>query len=188
MKAQYLKKLLDINYTVADFGKYIGIGSDLCHDLIKMDKETMKISYALDTWNEGKECLKDKSDSTLLNIWNKLEELIESGEIKKILEGNDIFENPIPVYYERDGEIIETYCYEMGWPNTTIEGMLMYENTFFKDPIKAVERALKDAKIGIEWINESIEQKIEELKKKNQRLSKEISREKRLIIYLKNKE
>lgn len=65
MKAQYLKKLLNVEYTVADFDKYIGVGSNLCHDLIKMDKETMKVSYALDTWHKGKECLKDK-DSTVL--------------------------------------------------------------------------------------------------------------------------
>lgn len=56
-----------------------------------------------------------------MNIWNKLEELIESGEIKAILEENDTIENPIPVYYEKDGEIIETYCYELGWPNTTMK-------------------------------------------------------------------
>lgn len=188
MKAQYLKKLLDTKYNVADYGDYIGIGNGYVHKLIKLDKETMKISYALDTFNKGKECLKDKDSTVLLDIWNKLEELIESGEIKEILEGNDIFENPIPVYYEKNGEIIETYCYELGWPNTTIEGILMYDNSHFKDPKKTAEKALNDAKISIEWINESIEQKIIGLKKKTEQLLEEVFRENKLKNYIKSKE
>ena len=166
MKAQYLKKLLDTGYDVADFGDYIGIGNGYVHKLIKLDKKTMNISYALDTFHKGKECLKDKDDTALLNIWNKLEELIKSGEIKEILEGNDTFDKPIPVYYEEDGEIIETYCYELGWPNTTITGKLMYENTHFKDPLTAAREALTGSKITIVFMKESIEEKKKELLKK----------------------
>lgn len=176
MKAQYLKELLKCNYTVADHGEYIGVGSSMCHDLIKLDKATMKVSYALDTWHRGKECLKDKDDTVLLDIWNKLEELVESGEIKAILEENDIIENPLEVYYEQAGEVIKTYCSEYGWPNTTIEGRLMYENDHFKNPIDAAKDGLRDAELGITGYKKLISDKLEELNKFSDRVEFEKER------------
>lgn len=96
MKARHLTKLLNnTGYTVGDFGKYISVGSPLCHDLIKLDKESFKITYALDTFREGRKALENKSE--LLFIWDKLHELVASGEIKEIIEGNDTLENPLPV-------------------------------------------------------------------------------------------
>lgn len=61
----------------------------------------------------------------------------------------------------------------------------MYDNSHYKDPLKAVERALKDAKIGIEWINEAIEQKTKELEDKRSRLKMEEIRRDKLEKYLK---
>ena len=184
MKAQYLKELLKCNYTVADHGKYIGVGSSLCHDLIKLDKKTMKVSYALDTWRQGKECLKDKDSTLLLDIWNKLEELVESGEIKTILEEDDTIENPLPVYYEQDGEVIKTYCTEYGWPNTTIEGRLMYANDHFKNPVDAAKNGLRDAGLGVKNYKELIVERMKDVDKFKIRVGFEEIRYKKLEEYI----
>ena len=87
MKARVLKKLLnDTEYLVADHGEYIAVGSPLCHKLISVDKATLKVTYALDTYGGGRKSLDNKE---LKAIWDKLHELIESGEIKDIIEGQE---------------------------------------------------------------------------------------------------
>jgi hypothetical protein len=168
MKARLLKHLLnDTKYTVADFDDCIGVGSSLCHDLIKLNKGTMAISYALDTFRDGRKCLMGRDDGHLLFIWDKLQELVDSGEIQEIINGNDEIENPIPVFYgNHDHEIIEAYTDKLGWPNTTHDGKLMYDNTHFASRVVAIQRELKDAQIGSKNISETIE----ELKEKLDRL------------------
>lgn len=168
MKARLLKHLLnDTKYTVADFDDCIGLGSSLCHDLIKLNKETLTISYALDAFREGRKCLMGRDDGHLLFIWDKLQELANSGEIKEIISGNDEIENPIPVFYgNHDHEIIESYTDKMGWPNTTYDGKQMYDNTHFPSRVVAIQQELVDAQIGSRNISETIE----ELKEKLDRL------------------
>lgn len=140
MKARVLKKLLnDTEYAVSNNDDYIAVGSPLCHDLFKVDKKTLEIKYALD--RGGREYL-TRRDRELLFIWDKLQELIDSGEIHDIINGNDEIENPLPVWFEKDGEIVMSYTDEYGWPNTTIEGYTMYNNTHFKDKKSAVKAAI----------------------------------------------
>ena len=99
----------------------------MCHDLISVDKETLKISYALDTFKKGKDSL---NSEVLLNIWNKLEELISNGRIQYYIEGEDKLDVHLPVFtFDDDGNTIGTITDEYGWPNTTIDGKLMYENS-----------------------------------------------------------
>jgi hypothetical protein len=54
MKARLLKKILNnTGYIINNKRDYIAVGSPLCHDLISVDKKTLKLKYALDTWGEG---------------------------------------------------------------------------------------------------------------------------------------
>jgi hypothetical protein len=78
----------------------------------------------------GEKALELKGE--LLFIWDKLQGLIDSGGIHDIIYGNDEIEKPLRVYYVKDGEVRITYTDAFGWPNTTISGELMYENTYFK--------------------------------------------------------
>ena len=103
MKARLLKNLLNnTGYSVSNHRDYIAVGSPLCHDLISVNKETLKVKYALDTFREGRKCLEGKSNSKgeneLLFIWDKLHELIENKEINDIINGKDIIKNPLPVF------------------------------------------------------------------------------------------
>src|SRR6266496_4280440 len=146
MKARYLKKLLNnTGYTVAFYRTYIGIGSPLCHDLIKVDIDVMKTTYALDTWRKGRESVLHHEELTF--IWDKLNELIETGEIKDIISGNDEISNPLPVYTVYKGELISTFTDAYGWPNVTIEGYLMHDNDYFKTEQEALQYGISD----LEW-------------------------------------
>ena len=133
MKARLLRKVLnDTGYTVGDYQDYIAVGSQLCHDLIKVEKSTLNVTYALDTFRKGRLAI---SHPELQFIWDKLHELISSGEINDIIEGNDHLENPLPVYTVQDGKLVEKFTDAYGWPNCTADGIIMYNNTYFKTKI-----------------------------------------------------
>lgn len=174
MKARLLKKLLnDTKYTVGGAEDYIFIGSPLCHDLISVDKKTMRIKYALDTWHKGKESVKHNDE--LFFIWEQLERLIVSGEIVDIINGNDEIENPLPVYYYKKGEVHKTFTDAYGWPNVTISGELMYNNTYFKTFEEAKASGIQETTHFIEMLKEQIEEKKHELAKREAKLKEQES-------------
>lgn len=70
--------------------------------------------------------------------------------LRRLVRQEDTFELSIPVYTWRGAEIIEKQCEELGWPNVTHDGEMMYENRFSTDRAKVVAWAKKDARIGIE--------------------------------------
>lgn len=156
MKARKLKQILNnTDYTVAFYDEYIGIGSPLCHDLIKLDIATKRIRYALDSYNkEGRKALERKSE--LLFIWDKLHELVASGEIDEIINGNDVIEYELPVYTVRKGILISTTTDAYGWPNVTIDGHMMYDNTYFKTMAEAIQYGVEDYEYRISHLTERV--------------------------------
>lgn len=72
--------------------------------------------------------------------------------LRHLIATPDTFERSITVwtcdYYE--GTIIEKQCEELGWPNCTHDGELMYENSFSTDRAEIVEYAKRNAKAGFE--------------------------------------
>lgn len=155
MKARVLKKILnDTNYIVSNNDEYIAVGSPLCHDLIKVNKKTKEMTFALDTWKKGKSSL---GNSELLFIAEKLEELIANNEIQKIIDEDDIIEKPLTVYSFSDFEIVESITDEYGWPNTTISGQVMYNNVWFKTKEEAQKKAISETDAWIKYLNEEIE-------------------------------
>jgi hypothetical protein len=166
MKARLLKKLLNnTGYAISNHRNYIAVGSSLCHDLFKVDKETLNVKYALDTWNKGRKELEGKSNEELLFIWDKLHELIESGEINEIINGKDIIENPLPVYTVDDGVLVESVTDEYGWPNTDDNGICMYENTHFPTKKEALKYGIEDYTLGAKMTSERIEDVEKDLQK-----------------------
>lgn len=130
-KMQKLKKLLDTGYIVAFYkgyksNNYIGIGTGYISSIIKLDVVTLKVSYSCDRKEE------DLAFPELIEASKKLKALIEAGDIRDILDGDDDPQvNNIKVFYEEKGEILSTFCAELGWPHTTITGELIYENTHY---------------------------------------------------------
>jgi len=140
MKARLLKKLLNnTGYTVNNNEDYIAVGSPMCHKLISVDKKTLRLKYALDTFNQGRKCLAtEHKPEELLFIWDKLQELIDNGQIHDIINGQDEIEKRLPVYTYNDNGVVETFTDKYGYPNTDIDGNLMYDNTYFKTRAKAI--------------------------------------------------
>ena len=171
MKARLLKKLLNnTGYTVAFYDTYIGIGSPLCHDLIKVDIPSFNMRYAL-AWpkREDRKSLDGKEE--LAFIWDKLEELIKSGEINDILEGNDVIENPLPVYTVKRGKLISTYTDAYGWPNVTIDGHMMHDNDYFDNPVDAIKYGIREYQCAGESQVEYVKDLQDKLNKADKRLN-----------------
>jgi hypothetical protein len=156
MKARKLKKILNnTEYIIHERKNNIMIGSPMCYHLISFDKESFEMKYALDTSNEGKKSINNKE---LVFIWDKLEEMIKNGEIKDIINGKDEIKNPLPVYYIENNELKKGFTDKYGWPNVTEDGILMYDNTFFKNKEDAVKYGIKEMEISKKWTKESIKE------------------------------
>jgi|JI10StandDraft_1071094.scaffolds.fasta_scaffold21316_8 hypothetical protein len=174
MKARLLKQILNnTGYNVHNKPDMICIGSPLCSDLISVDKKTLNVKYALDTFREGRKCFEEtsrKSESTeLLFIWDKLHELIENGEINDIINGDDILIIPLPIYTVKDGELIETFTDAYGYPNVTISGELMYENEYFKTKEEALKEGIKEYEYYENNLKEQIIESEKEILKKREK-------------------
>jgi len=179
MKARYLRKLLNnTGYQVANYGEYIAVGSPFCHNLISVHKATLKLTFALDYNHKGRESIGTSSDEAieLTFIWDKLAELIASGEIKDIIEGRDVIENPVLVYAVAVGEIIEekTDLYDLlpnGILNTTSDGQLLYRNYWFLTKEEAVRDAIDCYRSYLTAKKEQIDQQEQRLQSLNAQLS-----------------
>ena len=177
MKAQYLKQLLNkTGYNVHAQGRRVCIGSLMCSDLISVNIDTMEIRYALDTFNKGWRSefsleSKSSSDRELYLICVKLEELIKTGELLEIFNSKDELENPIKVYTCENGELIEHNATGYGWPNTTENGELIYDNTHFNTAKAALLNAIEKCKSNINFLTrreKELHKELEEVVSKNQ--------------------
>jgi len=171
MQARRLRKLLnDTGYYPNNNDDYIALGSPYCHDLISVDKKTLKVKYALDTFHKGRESL---GNDELKFIWDKLHELIASGEINDIINGSDTIENPIPVYYTRGGKLIEGFTDKIEWPNTDLDGYTIYQNSHFANREDAIKYAIRDCGYGIKNALEQIAEREKDLEKAKGYLKRE---------------
>jgi hypothetical protein len=174
MKARLLRKLLNnTEYSVKNNREYIAVGSPLCHDLISVNKKTLKLKYALDTFGGGRQSVVDRRHPELLFIWDKLQELIDSGQIKEIIEGVDEIENPLPVYTFSDEKLIETHTDKYGWPNTTYDGYPMYENRYFKTKEEAIKEAISEYEYGVVSSTRIVKEREADLQKAKERLAED---------------
>ena len=166
MKARLIKKILNnTGYIVGNYGEYIAVGSPLCHDLISVNKQTLKVKLGLDTFHKGRAALEGagKSGAEMLFIYNKLEEMIASGEIVDIINGDDVLENPLPVFTFRLGKIVETTTEKYGWPNVDNQGYVLHDNSSFKTRRECIQYAIKEIKYAIENDSSFIKERTEQL-------------------------
>lgn len=84
----------------------------------------------------------------------------------------DLFEASIPVYGWNDDGIIETFCEEIGWPNVTHDGDVMYENRYSPDREQAVKWALKDARLAVSCYQRNVGEAEAEVRRRRDQLAK----------------
>ena len=136
-----LEKEYDIKHIVAVYnekkygGQVICIGSPYIHDIIVIDMD-------------GNIVRRDDGRSND-NIKRYMKEFDDDPEkLKRIVKQKDDFsELTIKVYIYDWGKIREEFCKEIGWPNTTTTGEVMYENTTFKTYGEAFQYALQSVKL-----------------------------------------
>lgn len=72
-------------------------------------------------------------------------EKADPSDIKKIVDGKDVFSADIAVYTYDGGNIIQKFCEKLGWPNITHDGEMMYENHFSADKVQVIKWAKRNA-------------------------------------------
>lgn len=175
MKLRKLKKLLNntdyiirrkigsINFYDTDVNHdIICIGSPYVHDLISYDVESGKFGHA-----SSFDPVRDKDALELIEIWTRMHELAESGELDEIAYGNDDLLNPIPVFTFRDYKIVKTFTEkdEFGWPFFDNEGWLMYNNTSFRTEMECRKYAIGELIYGLKCFTENVQNEIASLQK-----------------------
>lgn len=140
-----IKDHYEIDYIVHVEDDLIYIGSGYVPNAIIID-EDCNIAEPEDyvIRNENLRTLYDKLSSDKENL-------------KALIRKEDKFDKYLPVYTFQNGKIIEEFCEEYGWPNTTHSGILMYDNYFFKDRNEAIEVAIKNSELAVKTWGEVVE-------------------------------
>jgi len=144
MGLKNLREHFAIEFIVQREGSEITIGTSMCHNII-----VIKPDYLV-FW--GTEYL-GRSHEAWQKHYKDLTEASDSGSLKALIEAPDHIGQTIPVWTYRRGRVIKKECEEFGWPNTTVDGELMYENTFFKDRESALRHCRHDSRL---WLTSSI--------------------------------
>ncbi len=113
----------------------ICIGSPYIPEIISIDPQSGAIIKRYgDTWAINDDLRRYQSEFDA-----------DPAKLRALVLAPDSFVVTITVYTFADGEVIEAQCEELGWPNVTHAGELMYENVFSADRAKAVRWAQDDA-------------------------------------------
>lgn len=145
MGVKAIKAKYNIGHIVAKHGENIHIGSSYINDIIVISPEG-KIIKAY------KDRKYDDGWSTDVDLKRYQEEMFSDlKELKRLFHLKDEFEQLHPVFTYKQGRIVKTSCEKYGWPNTTVDGELMYNNTFFPTYKKAYEALLANTKLKYDW-------------------------------------
>lgn len=125
--------------------EYIAIGSILCPEIIIIDE-----GYKVRWGNLG------SRDDKLGELYDKLDKAENDGSLKRIIEEKDNVNNVITVYTYKKGKVVKTYCEELGWPNLTVDGWIMFENTYFTDRKDALNECRKDATGRLKYLPQQL--------------------------------
>ena len=95
-------------------------------------------------------------------------------KLNALIAEPDRFEKSMTVYtYDDDeGEIVEKQCEEIGWPNVTHDGELMYEKTFSTDRRQVVRWAIRRARAGRNRYRDRVEEMTADLEDESEELEK----------------
>lgn len=164
MKARLLQQYLGTEYTIHENDNGIHVGSAYISELITIDKKGKSIHGA-----SGR-ARRDMRHDEVKRIWDELETLIASGDIQHYIDGEDTLETELSVFYHDGRQIIETTTDKYGWPNVTVSGLLMYENTFYKTRVEAEERLKKTTLSWQKHLREMIQKNNREIRQWSQGL------------------
>lgn len=135
------------------------IGSPYIHDLIVIAKDGLI-----------KKRYQERSNADLMRY--QMEFDADPAKLHELILKPDSFGALTKVYTYDGSEIIEKYCEEVGYPNVTVDGDLMYENTYSDDKNKIISIAKRVAEAATNWATENVKNAEEALRKASEHLIK----------------
>lgn len=155
------KEHFEIEHIVQITSKGLCIGSGYAHDLGVIDLNTGMIIKKPGVFG-----------NFIKEYYPKLNEATPA-EILALLKAPDSFEKSIPVYsYNEEFEVVQRLAENLGWPNVTHCGSIMYENTYFLTYDEAFDKALHHLNSEIDWNQEQIQIKEKEMLSLEQELKR----------------
>lgn len=147
-----VKKAYKIKHNVCVTEHGICIGTGYIHDIIVIGLDGVIKKPYIEVSNQELARYMQEMSSDLPTL-------------KRLIESPDTFERSITVFtYDTETfEIFEKQCEELGWPNATHDGEMMYENTFSTDRSVIVETAKRSIAAWIKSLTESRVRKVEEM-------------------------
>ena len=104
-------------------------------------------------------------DGELDDVFDRM--VREPDVVRALIATPDTFERAIPVWtFDYDGNIVEHACEKPGWPNTTHDGVLMYENRFSTDRSQVVAWARENLALYAEHAQECVAEASKQLEEK----------------------
>lgn len=131
------------DHIVSVHKEVISIGSEYVSNLVGIDMQTGAVLI-----NETFSGFLAQKYPEILNSTNE--------ERLALIQIEDQFSKSIPVYASCNGQVIEKQCEELGFPNVTHDGEIMYQNTHYANKADAVEYARKDLHYRIKNYEESV--------------------------------
>lgn len=175
-----VKEHYGITHYVQVTEKGICIGSGYVHDLLcisptdakrewddRVDRSETKLGCNLSIWRPGYLGRGEPFDGIVKAM------AADPEKLRELIDTPDTFTASIPVYtYDYDGNIVEKQCEELGWPNVTHDGTMMYENRVFATREEAVEKAQREMAAWVENATRNVAQAERDLNEQRSRLAK----------------
>lgn len=114
----------------------ICIGSGYIHDIIVIATDGRVLKRYDERGNEDLRRYQQEIDA-------------DPDTLRRLIETPDVFRAGITVYTYEGGDILEKQCEDLGWPNVTHDGEVMYENRFSADKATVVAWARRNAELGV---------------------------------------
>lgn len=144
-------------------GPALCIGSSYVGNLIEVPlNQPYQIILAMEKSKEG-------LNQDLRKIYDGLEKMIEESDFQELMEGKDEVENGVPVFYIEKGVLIETVTEKISWRNITANGDLIYDNTHFDSPEKALKYGISEMGYAIKSANRRLKELSDDRKRVTKR-------------------
>jgi hypothetical protein len=168
MKIRLLKEMLDTDYIVHCDDTKIYVGTMLVPDIIYVDTKTLEVVTDV---NFNSLILSNE----LYLIIDKLKQIVNSGLLKDIVNGDDCLEDFFVTIYnvEKDGKLIKSTTEYNDWPSITNRGRLIYDNMYFENEIDALTNYIEKTEKSIDYtkceisrigkIKEELESRLDDL-------------------------